>query len=893
VAPAGFTGVLELTLTPPPSGQSELVAAIDPPLFNPDLDPQDVNGFVQGAQAYARENLGITIPPELVPNLEQYLKTQLRNVVTNGREALVASAGSQIQVYSLAQLKIDLALFGVVRTVTASSNPLNIQKAYSLLSSIHQVLASLFFGFQLGPNEAMAQGVSVPPQPNGCPPPPPCGAILPPGCSCRNKDDVGPPPIPPAPGCDPKDPSTYGNCQLTKDHCETLPNHKVVKKGDGLFCVPNKKPKNCPEIPIPNPHLGAGNADCGEFPIRETTSLDPNDKVGTLGATEAQFLFNGLPLHYTIHFENLETASAPAQEVVITDQLDINTVDLDTFSLGSISFGDIRVTPAPGVSQYIGGVDLRPEQNLIVQIKAGLDKNTGIVTWRFTSADPTTLQLTDDPLAGFLSPNVNPPEGEGRVLFSVMPKKNLSTGATICNRASIVFDVNEPIDTPQWCNTIDQTPPTSKVSALAATQTVTSFPVQWSGMDEGAGMGDYTLWASVDGGPYNAVVTTTDTATVFTGEVGKQYAFYTIARDLVGNEEAPPQVADATTRIAGEEQCPQDPQKTSPGLCGCGVADTDSDGDGTPDCQEQCPSDATKTSPGACGCGTAESVVGQACTTGLLGVCSAGTKVCTGGVVSCQQSQQPAAESCDGLDNNCNGQVDEGLTVDADQDGFTAPGSCTGSKNDCNDANAAIHPGAPELCGDGVDQDCDGRDRPCESTGGTLFLHATTTTLVLTSTAPTGTSAKSQESPRVNFAHGNPWKEVGVWTASPGHVSTLSALGTLRLWLGLKTSDDVGTQFDVKAEVRKGGVVVATGEARCVRGVTLNPRQATEVAVPFGAFSPVAFGAAPLSVRLLTRIGTTGEGGKCSGPGGSHTSAQGLRVYFAAITRPAGVRVTP
>jgi hypothetical protein len=35
-----------------------------------------------------------------------------------------------------------------------------------------------------------------------------------------------------------------------------------------------------------------------------------------------------------------------------------------------------------------------------------------------------------------------------------------------------------------------------------------------------------------------------------------------------------------------QDACPSDPAKTQPGLCGCGVADTDSDGDGTPDCEE-------------------------------------------------------------------------------------------------------------------------------------------------------------------------------------------------------------------------------------------------------------------------------------------------------------------
>ena len=39
------------------------------------------------------------------------------------------------------------------------------------------------------------------------------------------------------------------------------------------------------------------------------------------------------------------------------------------------------------------------------------------------------------------------------------------------------------------------------------------------------------------------------------------------------------------------DRCPSDPNKTQPGLCGCGVADTDSDGDNTPDCNDNCPND--------------------------------------------------------------------------------------------------------------------------------------------------------------------------------------------------------------------------------------------------------------------------------------------------------------
>ena len=80
-----------------------------------------------------------------------------------------------------------------------------------------------------------------------------------------------------------------------------------------------------------------------------------------------------------------------------------------------------------------------------------------------------------------------------------------------------------------------------------------------------------------------------------------------------------------------------------------------------------------------------------------------------------------AVEACDGIDNNCDGQVDEGVRStfyeDADGDGFGSQDSSLEAcalpegyvplGNDCNDSDPEVFVGAVEVCND-VDDDCDG-----------------------------------------------------------------------------------------------------------------------------------------------------------------------------------------
>ncbi len=78
-----------------------------------------------------------------------------------------------------------------------------------------------------------------------------------------------------------------------------------------------------------------------------------------------------------------------------------------------------------------------------------------------------------------------------------------------------------------------------------------------------------------------------------------------------------------------------------------------------------------------------------------------------------------ATEVCNGVDDNCSGQIDEGVQNtyyrDADSDTYgnasvttqacTQPSGYVSNNTDCNDGNASIHPGATEVC-NGVDDNC-------------------------------------------------------------------------------------------------------------------------------------------------------------------------------------------
>jgi Cys-rich repeat protein len=165
------------------------------------------------------------------------------------------------------------------------------------------------------------------------------------------------------------------------------------------------------------------------------------------------------------------------------------------------------------------------------------------------------------------------------------------------------------------------------------------------------------------------------------------------------------------------------------GVCTVGGDPDDTDGDGVPDVGDVCPGIPDPAQGDRDGDGLGDACDSDADNDGSpLGVdCDDRDPLRTPG----------RPELCgDGVDNDCDGLVDEGCAAlacnadadcpagqrcdaaaglcvpvdpDADADGDGVPAS-----QDCDDEDAARNPGQPEVCGDGVDNDCDGQvDEGC------------------------------------------------------------------------------------------------------------------------------------------------------------------------------------
>ena len=183
---------------------------------------------------------------------------------------------------------------------------------------------------------------------------------------------------------------------------------------------------------------------------------DPNGKTATPGAGPRHRVRAGDLLTYQVHFQNVPSASAPAQEVLLTDALD-PALDLTTLRVTDVGWGiEALETPldTPSFTLTSRTEDWRPDRGKRWWVETSSALTGSTLRLALRTLDPETGDLPEDPLAGFLPPDDATGRGQGVLTFSVRTRAGLAPGTRIANSATIVFDTEAPITTNEVFHTI-------------------------------------------------------------------------------------------------------------------------------------------------------------------------------------------------------------------------------------------------------------------------------------------------------------------------------------------------------------------------------------------------------------------------------------------------------
>jgi hypothetical protein len=248
------------------------------------------------------------------------------------------------------------------------------------------------------------------------------------------------------------------------------------------------------------------------------SSWDPNEIVGPAGFGDQNHIAKIPRMNYTIYFENLKEATAPAYRVQIMDTLSA------MFNPETLEFAE---TSHSGTGY-----------------NWTMERDGNILKWDIEGIE--------------LPPNVTPPEGEGFVRFSVELNQGLPSGTVIENRATIIFDMNPPITTNTWVNVLDFEAPSTVMNPInySAGDTLITVSCHASDNENGAGVGMYEFFASVDNGPFRSLGQSAQNSIVYTipDSTKNNYRFYTLVTDNVGNaEKTVPEYAELNSLLVSYE----------------------------------------------------------------------------------------------------------------------------------------------------------------------------------------------------------------------------------------------------------------------------------------------------------------------------------------------------
>lgn len=268
-------------------------------------------------------------------------------------------------------------------------------------------------------------------------------------------------------------------------------------------------------------------------------SIDPNEIYGYTAESGSKDVKDGqTDVYYTIQFENDPTfATAPAHDIYLTDNLDVDKFDLSTFCPTSVRIGD-KTAELDGAKNFVTTLDMRPEIYAIAQVEGTFDEQTGNASWHISTLDPMTMEPTTDAMIGVLPVN-NDGLGIGEVSYNISLKPDLSHGSEVKNQAGIVFDNNEEILTPVWINVIDKVAPESRITAVEQ-QDESTASVSVNITDELSGPWRYDVYVQYGtGSAWMKAAENVPAGSKANVKIyeGINHGFYVVAKDMAGNVE--------------------------------------------------------------------------------------------------------------------------------------------------------------------------------------------------------------------------------------------------------------------------------------------------------------------------------------------------------------------
>lgn len=340
---------------------------------------------------------------------------------------------------------------------------------------------------------------------------------------------------------------SHGMIECYQRHCSPMCETCV----DGVY-----QWNSCSFVDVLGSYFHSISQGCGEA----IAAIDPNEKIGPTGGGGQQMI-SGAGLQYSIHFENQPEAQGSAGLVEITDDLD-QLLNPGSVRLGAVRIGDFNITEMQGRISFSKTYNLTAEKGIYLRIFAGVDASSRRVIWRFESIDPVTGVAPNNPNVGILPPNTVDGVGTGFVQFQVSASPGAGTGSPVRNGAKIKFDSQPVILTNIVTHILDGDRPSSAVVPLPSVSSNPQLPLTWTGTDTAGGsqLAGFTIYAAVSTTPQvhfdsnlalpiAGLVDTLEQSTIFPALPGRQYYFFSTARDAAGNEEPRPSVADAITYV--------------------------------------------------------------------------------------------------------------------------------------------------------------------------------------------------------------------------------------------------------------------------------------------------------------------------------------------------------